>query len=383
MGFRAFGDVLPGSASSGDGTGPRDVYKLLGRPVIILGTSAVNASPKEASNIRSSKKIEVNLSGLGSDVQLATSSSHVLPSSGVNVQLEKSDFLAGIKNVSSKIPMETSNIPVTKININLDNKSLHSTLNNLSKDKIHTLDRSSLGVSLLGSKSEKINKNLNSNSDKDSSKLSIINNNQPIFLMDKTNAENLTFPQLISGSRFILVGHKIFPTQQKMRIGSFPLTPQPVPIIGKEPPVIMGLHSSGSKAGTPKNLMPIALLLKQTFPHDFLPSKENKGQTKTANNGPTPRPRKVTGKLNLDNFFRPAVNHQTTPRPFQLPEPSKQIDYQYSDYYYYDYVDSARLSGSSGGPLAKDHQDVTKPKSNQRKNRSEEDLDFSDSYEDN
>lgn len=165
----------------------------------------------------------------------------------------------------------------------------------------------------------------------------------------------------ISGTDFVIIDKLRVPNAPKPRIGSQQLVPQPVPLKGQPPPVIMGLHTSGRPPRKHKlsqeirPLQPLGIHLLNLVPF--------RGNSKSINsNGPVPKPMRIVGAPNLENFYRPATLAQTTPSPFRLPRPIRDYDYQYYDYQYYDYAENDG-DNASGGPS----------KSTRRNNRQNQD----------
>lgn len=165
----------------------------------------------------------------------------------------------------------------------------------------------------------------------------------------------------ISGTDFVIVDKLRVPNAPKPRVGTQQLVPQPVPVKGQPPPVIMGLHTSGRPPRKQRlnqetrPLQPLGIHLLNLVPF--------RGSSKSINsNGPVPRPMRIVGAPNLENFYRPATLAQTTPSPFRLPRPIRDYDYQYYDYQYYDYAENEG-ENTGGGPnkstrsSSKQHQD--------------------------
>ncbi|XP_063611999.1 uncharacterized protein LOC134785560 [Penaeus indicus] len=152
----------------------------------------------------------------------------------------------------------------------------------------------------------------------------------------------------ISGTDFVIIDKLRVPNAPKPRVGSQQLVPQPVPVKGQPSPVIMGLHTSGKPLRKHKlsqetrPLQPLGIHLLNLVPF--------RGNSKSINsNGPVPKPMRIVGAPNLENFYRPATLAQTTPSPFRLPRPIRDYDYQYYDYQYYDYAENEGDNGA-GGP---------------------------------
>ncbi|XP_047494467.1 uncharacterized protein LOC125042696 [Penaeus chinensis] len=152
----------------------------------------------------------------------------------------------------------------------------------------------------------------------------------------------------ISGTDFVIIDKLRVPNAPKPRVGSQQLVPQPVPVKGQPAPVIMGLHTSGRPPRKHKlsqetrPLQPLGIHLLNLVPF--------RGNSKSINsNGPVPKPMRIVGAPNLENFYRPATLAQTTPSPFRLPRPIRDYDYQYYDYQYYDYTENDGDNGG-GGP---------------------------------
>ncbi|XP_071525157.1 uncharacterized protein [Panulirus ornatus] len=157
----------------------------------------------------------------------------------------------------------------------------------------------------------------------------------------------------IKVSNFVLIDRLRVPTVPKPRVGSMQLVPQPVKVKGKSPAVIMGLHTSGRPPINRRNsqigrsLAPLGIHLLNLVPFQ--------GSRKSVNaNGPVPRPIRIVGEPNLENFYRPAQLALTTPSPFRLPRPMRDYDHDYEDFEYLDYGDYEIGSiGGSGGPRHK------------------------------
>ncbi|XP_063872756.1 uncharacterized protein LOC135107071 isoform X2 [Scylla paramamosain] len=180
-------------------------------------------------------------------------------------------------------------------------------------------------------------------------------------------------PEQHSTSDFVLINRLRAPTIPKPRVGSQQLVPKPVNVMGRTDSVVMGLHSSGRPSTlrplihTTEELQPLGIHLLNLVP---LPKKTASG------NRPVPRPVRVVGEPNLDNFWRPAGLARTTVTPFRQPRPSRDYDYHYYDYY--DYNDYR--GENTGGPVTPTH----KTKSKTVRSNSEEyslETDYSDSEE--
>ncbi|KAG7167555.1 putative Insect cuticle protein domain-containing protein 3 [Homarus americanus] len=159
--------------------------------------------------------------------------------------------------------------------------------------------------------------------------------------------------QPIKGTDFVLIDRLRIPNVPKLRVGSPPLVPQPVGVKGQSAPIVMGLHTSGRPPlnqrvpQTARSLAPLGIHLLNLVPFQG-PRKINDSK------GPVPRPVRIVGKPNLENFFRPVQLARTTPSPFRLPSPIRDYDYQYFDYDYYDYGDYEVSSmGGPGSPFHK------------------------------
>ncbi|XP_045110592.1 flocculation protein FLO11-like [Portunus trituberculatus] len=180
-------------------------------------------------------------------------------------------------------------------------------------------------------------------------------------------------PEQHSTSDFVLINRLRAPTIPKPRVGSQQLVPKPVNVMGRTDSVVMGLHSSGRPSTsrplthTTEELKPLGIHLLNLVP---IPKK-----TASASR-PVPRPVRVVGEPNLDNFWRPAGLARTTVTPFRQPRPSRDYDYHYYDYY--DYNDYR--GENTGGPVTP----TQKTKSKTVRSNSEEyslETDYSDSEE--
>lgn len=146
----------------------------------------------------------------------------------------------------------------------------------------------------------------------------------------------MLLPAPAAGSDFVLIDRLRVPNAPKPRVGSPKIVPQPVNVQSPSSQVIMGLHTSGRapvshRAPQPtRDLEPLGIHLLNLVP--FRATRKNPSA-----NGPVPRPMRVIGAPNLENFYRPATLARTTPSPFRLPNPIRDYDYQYYDYDYYDY----------------------------------------------
>ena len=136
---------------------------------------------------------------------------------------------------------------------------------------------------------------------------------------------NLELPNPIQGTKFILIDRLQPPTMPKNRNSPTKITPVKVDVSEPVTVVVSGLHSSSRS--------------KSLSTHHSNPFLRNSIENRTQH---VPRPLKVEGNLNLENFFSPFV--QTTPQPFQLDSLN---DYYYYDYDYYDYLDSNSTSNTS------------------------------------
>ncbi|XP_064122913.1 uncharacterized protein LOC135227046 [Macrobrachium nipponense] len=174
--------------------------------------------------------------------------------------------------------------------------------------------------------------------------------------------EVLPIPE--KNSDFVLIDRLRVPTEPKPRVGPPQIVPQPVSVQNPSTRVIMGLHTSGRPPTADRltqpsrNLAPLGIHLLNLVPF--------RSNSKSLNsNGPVPKPIRVVGAPNLENFYRPATLARTTPSPFRLPNPIRDYDYFYSDYDYYDYA-NYDTGSPAGGPQS------TKRASNSAKDNSDE-----------
>ncbi|XP_068210684.1 uncharacterized protein [Palaemon carinicauda] len=154
-------------------------------------------------------------------------------------------------------------------------------------------------------------------------------------------------PAPAEGSDFVLIDRLRIPTEPKPRVGPPQIVPQPVNVQNPSTRVIMGLHTSGRPPTADRltqpsrNLAPLGIHLLNLVPF--------RSNSKSLNsNGPVPKPIRVVGAPNLENFYRPATLARTTPSPFRLPNPIRDYDY-YNDYDYYDYG-NYDTGSPAGGP---------------------------------
>ena len=134
-------------------------------------------------------------------------------------------------------------------------------------------------------------------------------------------------PNPIFGTRFVLVDRLQPPTVPKSRTNTDPITPQLVRTSNSKNVVISGKYTSAlSKSissGAPQ-----------------YSSSNRASSTFQSRPSVLPKPFKVEGSLDLENFFSPFRYSSTTSAPFQLDS--------FADYYYdYDYTDYP-VSNSSG-----------------------------------
>ena len=159
-------------------------------------------------------------------------------------------------------------------------------------------------------------------------------------------------PHQISGTNFVLISKMRPPNKPKKRIEPKVIKPTLVDTMGSQSKRISGLHTSqksktfnlrAKNAKDQNNLLPTASRQVQTI------------QRKV------PKPSKVVGELNLDNFFRPANVSKTTHKPFITKVTSVSEDYYYYDYYVYDSPPEKRntkINGSISASSSNHHKPI-------------------------
>ena len=228
------------------------------------------------------------------------------------------------KNIPTSIFVRTETPPVSKasskgseIKVSPDVSEKCSSCITTSKDDVASHVDNSVNKNMVSSNSQVVSKDnvlTLSSQDSDIFQNTIMHSKMNTQMKAKNMQPNI-LPQPIPGTNFILVSKMRPPTFPKFKSEQKGINPKPVSVMGNPPEVISGLHTNRkskqlSISNSQNNLTSTASKQVQEKPRRV------------------PRPSKVEGTLNLDNFFRPVSLAKSSPK---LSE-----DYFYYDYYYYD-----------------------------------------------